>query len=470
MSKLKIFFLFFITSVVLASCSKEDGDEFVPGPSDGNNPPEKPVLTYPVNQATDMILFPNFKWKRSNDPDKDRVTYVMSYSTDQVNWISTELIPTIAYMPFKALKNETTYYWKVTASDGKGGESVSDVYSFKTGKQKAYADGESWLYTGDETMNGPIPIIFTGDGFLPYQFVEGELFDKKVNEGIQHFFSVEPYKSLRQYFTVYKLAAHSQEEGISRYNLDDQHLIEKVNTVFNTRYYGNGYNNTQMKTDDAKVYSYAKRIEGITDEVLAKTTIVLIANAPTYSGTCWWQSDGRTISIVPTCDGNQPYSYQMTMVHEAGGHGFGHLADEYLYENRDATQADKNGIIEWSNNGYNDNIDVTNDRNLVKWKHFFGVSGYGSVDCYAGAQFLNGVWMPENVSAMRDMRVLRYNAPSREAIVKRICKGRGVAYDFEEFKRLDQPNVQQGAINATRAITYPELHINHTPPQYGSCK
>lgn len=458
------------TILVIRSSEKEKVQLKITQEGGANQAPGKPELTAPANKETGTLPFPTFKWKAVSDPDKDRVTYRVSYSTDQTNWttLAEELVIT-SYTCATDLGQSKACYWKVTASDPYGSSTDSDIFSFTTGNQRTYADGEAWKYTGDPEMNGPIPLIFTGDGYLPSHFVEGGLFERKANEGIEHYFSVEPYKSLKKYFTVYKMAAYSKEAGISTCDQDPNKPLKKVNTVFSTLYYGNGYNSTYMTTNDNKVYQYAKKALGITEADLNKTGIILIANSTTYSGTCWCNWDGRSIAIVPTCDDRQPYSYRMTMVHEAGGHGFGMLADEYLFDNNPINEEQKKGILNWRQAGYNPNIDLTGDLNQIIWKHFIGLPGYENVGAYPGAQYVSGVWMPESTSAMRTMLDVWYNAPSRESIVKRIFKNIGEQYTFEKFKEIDKAYLQ-GHRNApapsTRGSLTPALKTAHTPPQY----
>lgn len=458
------------TILVIRSSEKEKIQIKVVQEGGANQAPGKSELTAPANQETGTSPFPTFKWKAVSDPDKDRVTYRVSYSTDQTNWITlAEELVTTTYICETDLGQAKVCYWKVTASDPYGASTDSNVFSFTTGNQKTYADGEAWKYTGDPEMNGPIPLIFTGDGYLPSHFVEGGLFERKANEGIEYYFSVEPYKSLKKHFTVYKMAAYSKEAGISTCDQDPNKPLKKVNTVFSTLYYGNGYNSTYMTTNDNKVYQYAKAALGITEADLNKTGVVLIANSTTYSGTCWCSWDGRSVAIVPTCDDRQPYSYRMTMVHEAGGHGFGMLADEYRFDDNPINQEQKNGLLNWRTAGYNTNIDLTGDLQQIIWKHFIGVSGYENVGAYPGAQYASGVWMPESTSAMRTMLDVWYNAPSRETIVKRIFKNIGETYTFEKFKEIDKVYLKEyrnAPTPATRSSLTPALKTAHTPPQY----
>lgn len=428
-----------------------------------NTPPSKVNLIEPFNDAKQVSNYPKMQWTASFDANNDKLKYIVYYSKDLSTWIASDTIASTNCFIFNPLDQNAKYSWKVKTIDARGASSESDVYTFTTGVSTVHADGSYWIYDADPTMHGPVPLIFTGDGFVPNDYSEGGYFDQKVDEGIRDFFDTEPYKSLRQYFTVYKVAAHSHERGITRYDLSDLNLIEKINTTFSTRYYGNGYNSTLMRTNCSKVFEYARKIPGITNAVLDNTTVVLITNSNVYSGTCWMESSGKSVSIVPTCDGYQPYTYKMTMAHEAGGHGFGQLADEYLFQNRPINQQEIASLLSWNTDIRNSNIDVTGDKTLIKWKHFFGVPGYESVGAMEGAQYTSGVWKPEYMSCMVNMAP-PYNAPSREAIMKRIMKSAGETYTFDKFLKLD---VRPTRVQMQKSAQLkPNPWVNHCPPQH----
>ena len=428
-----------------------------------NTAPSKASLILPQNNATNVSTYPKLEWIASVDAEKDAMKYLAYYSLDQISWTACDSIVGVNFYIFSPLSQNTKYFWKVRTIDARGGVVESNISSFTTGVTNVHADGTYWKYDADPTMNGPVPLIFTGDGFVPTDYEIGGYFDQKVDEGISNFFDTEPYKSLRHYFTVYKVAAHSHERGITRYNLTDANLIEKINTIFETRYYGDGYNSTLMKTNSSKVFEYARKIPGITNAVLDNTTVVLIANSNTYSGTCWMEYSGKSVSIVPTCDAFQPYTYKMTMAHEAGGHGFGQLADEYLFQSRAITSSEITSIQSWSTDTRNSNIDVTCDKTQIKWKHFFGVPGYEAVTAIEGAQYASGVWKPEAMSCMVNMAP-PYNAPSRESIIKRIMKAANETYTFGKFLQLD---VRPSKAQIQKADQFkPNPFVNHCPPQH----
>lgn len=84
------------------------------------------------------------------------------------------------------------------------------------------------------------------------------------------------------------------------------------------------------------------------------------------------------------------------------------------------------------------NVDVQQDLQKIKWSHFVGEENYESVGAYEGGFYLTeGVWRPEETSIMLSSEVPYFNAPSREAIVKRIFEIKDIPYSFEEFKKND---------------------------------
>lgn len=432
-----------------------------------NHAPNNFSLNKPENNATDQSRVTVFKWQITEDPDGDPVSYQVQYSTDKSTWTTLEKTTKNECSVTNALSANTQYFWKVIASDDSDKQCESTIFSFTTGDKAMYPDGAWYIY--DQIKDGTIPLIFIGDGFVANDYEQGGLFDKKADEGIEAFFATEPYKSYRNKFKVYKVVAHSQESGASRWNESKNDYEIHKNTAFDTRYYGNGYSSTYMTTNCDKVYQYALKIDGMNNAALCNTTVVLIINDPVYSGTCWMSTDGKSVSIVPTCGPSAPYTYKETMAHEAGGHGFGRLGDEYTIREGAATAEEIKNINNWIGYGANANLDTKTNRNEAQWKHFFGQSGYESVNYINGTQYTGGgVYRPEESSVMRNMKDLYYNAPSREAIVKRIKKNLGETWNFSQFMNTDKANQDKHTINV-RSISvrsnYVELPEAHTPPQ-----
>lgn len=485
-----------------------------------NVAPDKPEYIYPEPGADNINPYAVLKWKKASDPNNDKVSYKISYSQDQENWTTTENFDKLSYNDQsnefdhlsyyiseenKKLSPNSTYYWYVTSVDPGGLETKGDVQSFTTGNPVIPSNGSYTVYKGSE--NGIIPLVFTGDGFIPSDYVEGGDFDKKIDEGIEHFFSCEPYKSYRNLFKVYKLVAYSNEQGISIHDTDADfpHIVD-IDTRFNVRYKGNGYNNTQMTFEstgnrsgiDAAFDFVKNSMPGIiTYKVLTTTTVIVVANYWLYGGTCWWSytdsegksdwngyeytgNDGTSIAIVPVCEqgrnipwmdpsGNHHvyYSYEATMRHEGGGHGFARLADEYKYGWYPAGTSEINSINTGTQHGYNGNIDVTDNPAAVKWNIFFStdeiIQKYPQVGVYEGAQYTKNVYMSENSENCMGTMSAPYNAVSRNVIVQKIYKALGGGYSFEKFMENDRTDPMPA--NAGPNASYADLNIHHTPPQ-----
>ena len=82
-----------------------------------------------------------------------------------------------------------------------------------------------------------------------------------------------------------------------------------------------------------------------------------------------------------------------------------------------------------------------------------GVPGYSRVNAFEGGYYFSyGVWRPE-VSSCMIYNEKYYNAPSREAIVKRIYNTAGIPYTFEDFVTRDyEKSPSQSALIQTRSI------------------
>ena len=108
--------------------------------------------------------------------------------------------------------------------------------------------------------------------------------------------------------------------------------------------------------------------------------------------------------------------------HEAGGHGFAKLADEYHYSGT-VSSSDKDLIKARSAHMWYSNVDITSDRAKVKWAKFLADDRYkDEVGMYEGGfTYQYGVWRPFENSIMNDNRG-GFNAPSRYAIWYRIHK------------------------------------------------
>ncbi|MDN5338816.1 MAG: hypothetical protein PWQ20_1886 [Thermotogaceae bacterium] len=75
-------------------------------------------------------MTPTLSWQAS-DPDGDALTYDIYFGTSPNPPLIKIGHNSNTYTPGK-LQSKTTYYWKIVAKDGKGGEKASTVSSFTT--------------------------------------------------------------------------------------------------------------------------------------------------------------------------------------------------------------------------------------------------------------------------------------------------------------------------------------------------
>jgi hypothetical protein len=183
-------------------------------------------------------------------------------------------------------------------------------------------------------------------------------------------------------------------------------------------------------------------------------------NSEVYAGVCKMTSpkynttedygNGATLSFFSLCGDDELFAN--LLIHEACGHGFGKLADEY-YSSGNGTIGNR-GYFEMKDFeqwGWFKNVDATLGDALtedtIKWKHFLSDPRYsGLVGIYEGAYtYAYNAYRPTNDSIMQHVRGSdgEFNAPSREAIYYRIHKlayGNSWVYNFEDFATWDAKN------------------------------
>ncbi len=86
------------------------------------------------NNALDVSLNPQFSWGRATDPEGDSVTYsfLLEVGNGTPNNVLASSLQTTDFTVNNSLEINTTYSWQVIASDGNGGTTNSEVFSFTT--------------------------------------------------------------------------------------------------------------------------------------------------------------------------------------------------------------------------------------------------------------------------------------------------------------------------------------------------
>lgn len=90
-------------------------------------------LISPTDESTVSVLTPTLSWHESYDPDPfDPISYIVHYSLDNGFAVYESVVTTNTTKVLPALYDDSTYYWKVKAIDGYGGErwSTETTWSF----------------------------------------------------------------------------------------------------------------------------------------------------------------------------------------------------------------------------------------------------------------------------------------------------------------------------------------------------
>ena len=307
-----------------------------------------------------------------------------------------------------------------------------DYRSTMTVEQYDYQYGDDDMITLQEASKGNgVNIVLMGDCFDAKDISEGKYL-KAMQDAYSYFFDIEPYLTYKDYFNVYGVFGMSPDSGMGT-----------VNTIREARF-GSQYTLNEGVAPNFETAFAAACLAPINDDV-ARTLIIMIENSAEYSGLCYMWGDGSAVAVVPMSTDPAPYDFRGLVHHEAGGHGFGKLADEYIYHNAFIQSCScicckhVDDVRAYQSYGFYRNISLTGDMQSVPWAHMIYDPQYSNtVDVYEGAFFhTRGVFRSEPTSCMHN-NIPYYNAISREAMVKRIKKYAGETYSFEEFKANDK--------------------------------
>ena len=317
-----------------------------------------------------------------------------------------------------------------------------------------YAE-DQWLTLQKATKgnNGGINIVVLGDGFNAKDIADGSYL-RSVKQEVECFFGIEPYKTYRNYFNVYTAFPLSTETGIGT-----------VNTIrynrFNTTFTGG----VGLKADYDEVFDYALGAPTVNTGNLNQTLIIVVPNSTDYGGICQMWESGAAIAFCPLSTYEYPFDTRGVVQHEAGGHGFGKLGDEYIYHNAfiDACgctccpHADE--LRAYLALGWYENLSLTGKMHSVGWSHLIYDDRYSDiVDIFEGGYMHSrGVFRSEQNSCMNN-DIPYYSTISRQSIVRRIKRYAGETFSFEDFVKNDKRDVA----TATRSTMRNDSRTAHT--------
>lgn len=354
-------------------------------------------------------------------------------------------------------EKERTAYLYFCKTNGEEEEVLNSV----TILQEGTSTSTSTDYSADKTVRvlqratqgSGLPIVLMGDGFLDTDIANGT-YDEVMNKAMENLFTEEPLKSLQSYFNVYSVTAVSRSNKFDGYNTAFQCQME-------------GGMSTLITGNDENVIDYIQCVEGID---VSETLAVVVLNSPSYAGTTYFgyysenQVTELAIAYCPIIYNLENDSFRQVLVHEAVGHGFAKLEDEYSYEENGKMPSDEiNDVKMLQSYGWAQNVDFTQDENTILWSSFLNDSRYSSegIGIYEGAcTYMSGVYRPTEDSMM-NTNTCGFNAPSRKAIYDMVMRrGENRETSYEEFADFDSRNVSQvqTLTRTSNAISRPFTH------------
>lgn len=334
-----------------------------------------------------------------------------------------------------------------------------------------YSKDKTFRVLQRASVGNGINIVLMGDGYSDRMINDGT-YDEDMTKAMNAIFKDEPYASFKELFNVYEVYAVSENEIPGESNTAIRSFIGGIDPINGAIAYHEDY--------------YLKKYAQISNDDINETCIVLVLNQEpgivAGTATQGWIMEGDDVndvtdyakggSVVMACRGRQRGDdyYSFVVSHEFG-HGFAKLADEYISYGGTMNDGEKEEYLRLANNyGWWSNLDITDEPATIKWSRFLNDERYaGTVGIYEGATYTTGCWRPSVYSIMHNDAVgSMFNAPSREAIYKRIHRlafGKEWQYDYEEFVEYDQKNIEaeRTSLTAPMVLRRPAYEILGKP-------
>lgn len=381
----------------------------------------RPMVATAINTSVtrDLVLTADDNWSVKSQPE-----WVTLSQTSGKGKTSLQL--TFAQKPQDGLTRSGEVVFQLDGKDYETRLAVSQ-YDYE------YAEDEIITLQSASKGNG-VNIVILGDGFNAKDISEGKLMNA-MEKTYEHFFSIQPYKYYKDYFNVYTAVPVSPESGIGTVNT-------LVQTRFNTA--ANGGVTRNGEDDYYEVMQYACKAPTVNNDNINRSLIIMIPNTEDYGGVTYMWEDGTAIAYCPMSDYGYPLDFRGVIQHEAGGHGFGKLGDEYIYHN-EFIQAclctccpHAFELQLYQSIGWFQNLSLTGKMGDVPWRDFIFHEKYSEfVDIFEGGYMHSrGVYRSEQNSCMNN-DIPYFSTISRYEIYKRIMEYAGEAWSLEDFIEHD---------------------------------
>lgn len=281
----------------------------------------------------------------------------------------------------------------------------------------------------------PVNIFIVGDGFGAEEIVNGNYLSR-VEETVEHLFSIEPYKSYRSYFNISTAIAMSPDNIVA--TLQSRRL-DRLNTF-------------GVELDVPVVTDYVTSVSGdISYGNLNDALVVVLSNMDAFDGKCYLEDTDYAIACIALPETEfYPYDRRGLVQHYAGGTAFAGLGEEsvaHMENIKDCTcpYCNKKDVYpKMKSKGLLDNITLSSKMNEAPWREFIFHPKYSqTVDMWEGGyNHLRGVWRSEPQSVMSNY-IPYYNTISRYAIYKSIMRRAGLTPSLDDFIAKDKIEIPQ---------------------------
>ncbi|MFE9244569.1 M64 family metallopeptidase [Nocardiopsis sp. NPDC006938] len=300
--------------------------------------------------------------------------------------------------------------------------------------------------TGDPSER--FNLVLLGDG---YTEEEMPLFREQVDQHLNVQWSIEPFRSYRNYFNVYLVETPSAESGV---DCDPAHGWEERDTALGMGFF-NGCDESALErlltVDASAANAAADLVPGVPAN---NRQILALANSETYGG-----AGGR---LATASSGNALSA--LISPHELA-HSLGGLQDEYPYYFRDTSLGRYTGAEPTSAH----HTLMSSERMLeeeAKWWRWLGeesesggVIGAADADGHEGGLYHSeGVWRPSNHSMLKTLGYY-FDQVGREVMTRRISGLRDQA-------TLPVSSTPEGEVGAEDAVWVEGPHPVHHELDY----
>ena len=282
-------------------------------------------------------------------------------------------------------------------------------------------------------------LVIVGDGYQKGDLFKGGSFERHARSAYGAFFGTAPYSHFKDRFNVYMMPFESANAGPRLGETENGH-----STYFGTHYKSS--DNTWVSysgTGEQRVIEEVKNTLKLTGADFYRTIVIMLVNTDLSLGSTDYPFQTTVSGADDPGDGYASFSISVLAAnvtnvnslvrHEAAGHGFGRLGDEYVvsWYTPELVENQRHNV------GFYRNVATTTSY----WKAFTD-AGYGS-DKVMYDPYGDNLYRSTHESGIMWNNYGYFNAVSRHAIYERIIKQtEGYdAYSWENFLEYDKRNL-----------------------------